>query len=258
MAGIYGIVYRTIFVAGGCKKDMEIAILYRGMRMLQNVIAIAPQSTYYEPSAPLFPAAPAPAPGPSVLGPGPSYRVELGEGALGPLVQLPGGYDYSPLAEGMRLMVTDWPGSAAAAEQEPVQMQAVPGLQNAQEAPGEKNATLGEAGAAHPQEGCSACSNRTYMDGSSDSTVSFQTPVRINPHAVAAKVASHEQEHVFAHRRMAEESGRKVMSQTVRIKYACCPECGARYVAGGVTRTVTAKKMEGRKAVQADGKECGH
>ena len=50
---------------------------------------------------------------------------------------------------------------------------------------------------------------------------------------------SHEREHVVNEQARAEKEGRKVVSQTVTLTMATCPECGRMYVSGGTTRTVT-------------------
>jgi hypothetical protein len=86
---------------------------------------------------------------------------------------------------------------------------------------------------------CQACKNRKYMDGSGDSTVSFQTPTKLSPAAAEVAVRSHEQQHVTHEQARAREEGRVVVSQQVQIHYAICPECGRMYVAGGTTTTVT-------------------
>jgi hypothetical protein len=88
---------------------------------------------------------------------------------------------------------------------------------------------------------CETCKNRRYQDGSDDSTVSFQTPAKMNPAQAANMVRSHEQEHVRNEQIRAKEKGEKVVMQTVRIKTAACPECGVIYVSGGETITVTRK-----------------
>ena len=56
-----------------------------------------------------------------------------------------------------------------------------------------------------------------------------------------AAVRGHEQQHVSREQAKAEREGRKVISQSVSIHTAVCPECGRVYVSGGTTRTVTAK-----------------
>jgi hypothetical protein len=52
-------------------------------------------------------------------------------------------------------------------------------------------------------------------------------------------VAAHESEHVANEKGKAMRNGREVVSQTVQINTAVCPECGRMYVSGGKTTTVT-------------------
>ena len=87
-------------------------------------------------------------------------------------------------------------------------------------------------------EGCQTCKNRKYQDESDDPGVSFKSAAKAQGDASAA-VRGHEQEHVMRDRDKAEREGREVVSQSVRIKTAVCPECGKNYVAGGETTTVT-------------------
>jgi len=91
---------------------------------------------------------------------------------------------------------------------------------------------------------CKTCKNRKYQDVSSDPSVSFQTPTNISPGQSAALVLAHENEHVSNEQAKAEEEGRRVVSQTVRLESSICPECGRIYISGGVTRTVTVKESE--------------
>ena len=49
----------------------------------------------------------------------------------------------------------------------------------------------------------------------------------------------HENEHVRNESANAARENREVVRSSVTIQYAICPECGARYVAGGETTTVT-------------------
>lgn len=105
---------------------------------------------------------------------------------------------------------------------------------------------------------CKTCANRKYADRSDDSSVSFQTPTKLNPSTAAAKVAAHEHEHVVNERADAEKEGRRIVSQTVSMHYATCPECGSSYISGGKTRTVTAGKQEAdenRPGQSGDGSE---
>lgn len=84
---------------------------------------------------------------------------------------------------------------------------------------------------------CETCKNRKYQDGSDESNVSFKSPSRISPDAAAAAVRAHENQHVSnAYKKAAKDDG-KVVSASVSIKTAICPECGRTYVAGGLTRT---------------------
>ena len=84
---------------------------------------------------------------------------------------------------------------------------------------------------------CQTCKNRRYQDDSCDSGVSFQTPTKIDPKAADMAVRSHENEHVVRNRDKAEREGMKIVSQSVTIQRAICPECGKLYTAGGLTRT---------------------
>lgn len=86
---------------------------------------------------------------------------------------------------------------------------------------------------------CQTCKNRKYQDVSDDSGVSYQTPTKISPGNAASAVAGHEQEHVVRNQTKAEREDREVVSQSVMIHTAVCPECGKTYVSGGTTRTVT-------------------
>ena len=87
---------------------------------------------------------------------------------------------------------------------------------------------------------CQTCKNRKYVDGSDDPSVSYQSPTHISPEQSASKVMAHEREHVTNEQAKAQKEDRKVVSQTVSLSTAICPECGKVYVSGGVTRTVTA------------------
>lgn len=83
---------------------------------------------------------------------------------------------------------------------------------------------------------CETCKNRKYVDGSNETNVSFKAPGHISPQASVAAVKAHEQQHVTnAYRK--EGQGAEVVSATVSIKMARCPECGRSYAAGGVTET---------------------
>lgn len=122
-----------------------------------------------------------------------------------------------------------------------------------QYADGTEQAASGDAAAAEGQavsetksaqevmeEGeCQTCKERKYQDGSNDPGVSFKTPTNIAPEVAASAVRGHEQEHVSREQSKAQQEGREVVSQSVTIHTAICPECGKVYVSGGTTRTTT-------------------
>ena len=86
------------------------------------------------------------------------------------------------------------------------------------------------------QKECQTCKNRKYQDGS-DEMVSFKSASHISPQASASRVRAHEQEHVTnAYNKAAQNNG-KVLSATVSLRTAVCPECGTVYTAGGTTTT---------------------
>lgn len=87
-------------------------------------------------------------------------------------------------------------------------------------------------------EECQTCKNRKYKDGSNENDVSFKTPGHINPENSMAKVMSHEKEHVSNAFEKANKRNGEVVSATVTLKTARCPECGRSYVSGGVTNTM--------------------
>lgn len=86
-------------------------------------------------------------------------------------------------------------------------------------------------------EECSTCENRKYQDGSDDSGVSFQSPTHVSASESFSAVSSHEQEHVVREQAEAKRNNGEVLSQSVIIKSAICPECGTSYSSGGVTKT---------------------
>lgn len=94
---------------------------------------------------------------------------------------------------------------------------------------------------------CRTCEQRKYQDGSNDAGVSYKTPTHISPEQAGAAVRGHEMEHVSREQAKAVREGREVISQSVTVHTAICPECGTAYVSGGTTRTVTA---ESQKAVK--------
>lgn len=87
-----------------------------------------------------------------------------------------------------------------------------------------------------PNEECETCKKRKYQDGS-DEMVSFKSAAHISPESAASRVRAHEQEHVSnAYKKAATNNG-KVISASVSIHTAICPECGRTYVSGGTTQT---------------------
>lgn len=85
-------------------------------------------------------------------------------------------------------------------------------------------------------EECQTCKNRKYQDGS-DEMVSFKSSAHISPEASAGRVRAHEQEHVSNAFKKAGAKNGKVVSASVTLKTAICPECGRSYIAGGTTNT---------------------
>ena len=84
---------------------------------------------------------------------------------------------------------------------------------------------------------CETCENRTYVDGSNEGDVSFKTPGHIAPEAAASKVMAHEYEHVRNAYQEDSKENKELVSVSVSLKTAICPECGKTYVSGGETRT---------------------
>lgn len=91
---------------------------------------------------------------------------------------------------------------------------------------------------------CQTCAERKYQDGSDDMGVSFQTPAHIAPEAAAATVCGHEMEHVARNQAKAAREDKEIVSQSVTLHTAICPECGKVYISGGTTRTTTAEKQD--------------
>ena len=93
-----------------------------------------------------------------------------------------------------------------------------------------------KAGRMSSPEECQTCKERKYQDGSNEN-VSFKAAAHISPSASGAMVRAHESEHVAnAYDRAAENNG-KVISASVSIHTAICPEGGTTYVSGGTTAT---------------------
>lgn len=99
---------------------------------------------------------------------------------------------------------------------------------------------------------CKTCAERKYQDGSDDPGVSFKTAAHISPEQAAAKVRSHEYEHVVREQSKADRENKEVVSQSVRLHTDICPECGRTYVSGGVTNTVTRGKDEPQEQVEPE------
>lgn len=91
-------------------------------------------------------------------------------------------------------------------------------------------------GTEEAEKECQTCKNRKYQDGS-DEMVSFKSPTHISPNSAGAAVRAHEQEHVSNAYSKAATGNGKVVSATVSIHMAVCPECGRSYVSGGTTNT---------------------
>ena len=108
--------------------------------------------------------------------------------------------------------------------------------------PVDEDASQGVEGAQKAlEEGkCETCEKRKYQDGSDDMGVSFHTPTRVDPDQAASAVRGHEMEHVVREQAKAQREDRKVVSQSVTLHTAICPECGKTYISGGTTRTTTA------------------
>ncbi len=94
---------------------------------------------------------------------------------------------------------------------------------------------------------CKTCEQRKYQDGSNDAGVSYKTPTHISPEQAGTAVRGHEMEHVSREQAKAVREGREVISQSVTVHTAICPECGTAYVSGGTTRTTTAESQEAVK-----------
>ncbi len=93
-------------------------------------------------------------------------------------------------------------------------------------------------GKAEAKGECQTCKERKYVDGSDEGNVSFKAPGHIAPEASAGVVMSHEKEHVANAKREGNKPGNELISASISLKTAICPECGRSYVAGGTTRTL--------------------
>lgn len=96
--------------------------------------------------------------------------------------------------------------------------------------------SVSKTGRKSSPEECQTCKERKYQDGSNEN-VSFKAASHISPNAAGSAVRAHEGEHVSnAYDQAAEKNG-KVISASVSIHTAICPECGRTYVSGGTTST---------------------
>lgn len=116
--------------------------------------------------------------------------------------------------------------------------------------------TVDSSGRVEKAGECQTCQNRKYQDGS-DEMVSFKTPGNIRPGESYGKVMAHEQEHVANAVAEGSKANKELVSATVSLKTAICPECGRAYVAGGTTRTVMRtyaddKYSKNQKAFEAE------
>ena len=101
---------------------------------------------------------------------------------------------------------------------------------------------------------CQTCKARRYVDGSDEGNVSFKEPGYISPEASGAVVRSHEQEHVANAESEGSTPGKELLSASVSLKMAVCPECGKSYVSGGTTTTTMKYSSnpydQGRKTIE--------
>lgn len=104
--------------------------------------------------------------------------------------------------------------------------------------------SLGQPEKVEESEECETCKNRTYVDGSNENDVSFKSPGHIAPEASAAVVSAHEYQHVANAVQEGNKPNAELVSATVSLKTAICPECGKTYVAGGETRTTMRYQKE--------------
>lgn len=84
---------------------------------------------------------------------------------------------------------------------------------------------------------CTTCATRKYQDGSNEN-VSFKAPGHISPQESYGKVMSHEKEHVANAIAEGSKENKELVSVSVSLRTAVCPECGRSYVSGGTTTTM--------------------
>ncbi len=148
------------------------------------------------------------------------------------------GMDPAELAVRMRIQYGD--GSQAE------QAKTAAGRAKASDADADLNAAQGAEGVqkAAKEGECKTCEQRKYQDGSNDAGVSYKSPTHIAPEQAASAVRGHEMEHVVREQAKAVREGKEVVSQSVTMHTAVCPECGKVYVSGGTTRTTTAESQK--------------
>lgn len=96
--------------------------------------------------------------------------------------------------------------------------------------------SVSKTGRKSSPEECETCKERKYQDGSNEN-VSYKAASHISPEAAGSAVRAHEGEHVSNAYSKASEQNGKVISASVSIHTAVCPECGRTYVSGGTTNT---------------------
>ena len=69
---------------------------------------------------------------------------------------------------------------------------------------------------------CKTCAERKYQDGSDDPGVSFKTAAHISPEQAAAKVRSHEYEHVVREQSKADRENKEVVKMLEALKLGTC------------------------------------
>ena len=158
------------------------------------------------------------------------------------------GMDAAELSVRMRMQYMDpSQGKKAAADK------AAPGIAGengaGQVMPGAAEQSAAGVQGVSGEKECQTCKERKYQDGSDDPGVSYQTPTHISPEQAASAVRGHEMEHVVREQASAEREGRRVVSQSVTMHTAICPECGRVYVSGGTTRTTTASDSQPEQPV---------
>ena len=158
------------------------------------------------------------------------------------------GMDPAELSVRMRMQYMDpSQGKKAAADK------AAPGIAGengaGQVMPGAAEQSAAGVQGVSGEKECQTCKERKYQDGSDDPGVSYQTPTHISPEQAASAVRGHEMEHVVREQASAEREGRRVVSQSVTMHTAICPECGRVYVSGGTTRTTTASDSQPEQPV---------